>query len=162
MFFTGGMMLGAIVTTLKKKWNNKMRVIFIGMVMAMFGYLIIAIAPKGEFIIIGLGGFVLGFNLPIINSLYQTFVQTTVPPDKIGKVSSIDHALSSAISPIGTLAAGPLALVLGIPLLFFLCAVIGILWTLGFWFFSGIRKVDLDSEYELEKINGEINNLKTN
>ncbi len=161
MVFTGGMILGAIVTSVKKKWNNKIRVIFISIVIALIGYLIFAIAPTGSFIIMGLGGAILGFNLPIINSLYQTFVQTTVPHDKIGKVTSIDHALSSAISPIGSLLSGALALVLGIPLLFSLCALIGILWTLGIWFFTSIRKVDIDSEHELEKINGKINDLTT-
>ena len=159
MFFTGGMILGAIVTTVKKKWNNKIRVIFISIIIALVGYLIFAIAPKGSFIILGLGGAILGFNLPIINSLYQTFVQTTVPPDKIGKVSSIDNALSSAISPIGSLISGPLALVLGIPYLLFMCAWIGILWTISIWVVTDIRKVDMDSEHELEKVSSKINNL---
>ena len=160
MVFTSGIILGAIVTSVKKKWNNKIRVIFISIVIACMGYLIFSIAPKGSFIIIGLGGAILGFNLPIINSLYQTFIQTTVPHDKIGKVSSIDHALSSAISPIGSLISGPLALVLGIPLLLFLCALIGILWTIGIWSFTGIRKVDMDSKSAIEEINGKIESIK--
>lgn len=160
MVFTGGIILGAIVTSVKKNWNNKIRVIFISIVIALVGYLIFSIAPKGSFIILGLGGAILGFNLPIINSLYQTFIQTTVPHDKIGKVTSIDHALSSAISPIGSLISGPLALVLGIPLLLFLCALIGILWTIGIWSFTGIRKVDMDSKSALEEINGKIESIK--
>jgi len=159
MVFTGGIILGAIVTSVKKNWNNKIRVIFISIVIACMGYLIFSIAPKGSFIILGLGGAILGFNLPIINSLYQTFIQTTVPHDKIGKVSSIDHALSSAISPFGSLISGPLALVLGIPLLLFLCALIGILWTIGIWSFTDIRKVDMDSKSALEEINGKIESI---
>ncbi len=159
MVFTGGMILGAIVTSVKKKWNNKIRVIFISIVVAMIGYLVFSIAPIGSFVIMGIGGVILGFNLPIINSLYQTFVQTAVPADKLGRVTSIDHALSSAISPIGSLISGPLALVFGIPLLLFYCSLIGILWTIGIWFFTGIRKVDIDSESELEKINSKINEL---
>jgi len=159
MVFTGGMILGAVVTSVKKNWNNKIRVIFISLVIALIGYLIFAMAPPGSYIILGLGGVILGFNLPIINSLYQTFVQTTVPADKLGRVTSIDHALSSAISPIGAIISGSLALVFGIPLLLFYCSLIGILWTIGIWFFTGIRKVDIDSESELEKINCKINEL---
>jgi len=159
MVFTGGMILGAIVTSVKKKWNNKIRVIFISLVIALIGYLIYAIAPPGSFIILGLGGAILGFNLPIINSLYQTFIQTTVPADKLGRVTSIDHALSSAISPIGALISGSLALVFGIQALLIYCSVIGILWTIGVWFFTGIKKVDLDSKGALEEISSKIESI---
>ncbi len=159
MFFTGGMISGAILTSVKKNWNNKIRVIFISLVIALIGYLIFAIAPPGSFIILGLGGAILGFNLPIINSLYQTFVQTTVPADKLGRVTSIDYALSSAISPIGALISGPLALIFGIQSLFIYFSLIGILCTIGFWSFTGIRKVDMDSIGALEEINGKIKNI---
>jgi MFS family permease len=108
----------------------------------------------------GIGGATLGFVLPIINSLYQTFVQTNVPPNKLGRVSSIDSTLSSAISPIGSLVSGPLALLLGIPTLFFYCAVLGILCTAGFWCFTGIRKVDLNSKSLADDINGKIESIE--
>ena len=101
----------------------------------------------------------MGFNLPIINSLYQTFMQTTVPPDKLGRVTSIDFTLSSVISPIGALLSGPLALLLGIQPLFFYCSLLGLLFTIGFWSFTGIRKVDLDNKGALEEINGQIQNI---
>ncbi|KKM83709.1 hypothetical protein LCGC14_1306530, partial [marine sediment metagenome] len=94
-----------------------------------------------------------------INTLYQTFIQTTVPPDKIGRVSSIDQTLSSAITPIASLLTGPLALILGIQFLLIYCGLTGVLFILGFWLFTGIRKIDIDSKEELEKINGKIENL---
>jgi len=159
MIFTGGMITGALVTSIKKSWENKLRVIFISIVMALIGYMIFALAPIGNYYIMGLGGVILGFNLPIINSLYQTFLQTTVPSDKLGRVSSIDQALSSAISPIGSLAAGPLALILGIPTLFFYCGFLGVIVTVGFWGFTGIRKIDIDSKGALEEIHGKIENI---
>ena len=159
MVFTGGMIAGAILTSIKKNWNNKIRVIFISLVFALLGYLIFAIAPPGFYIILGLGGAILGFNLPIINSLYQTFIQTTVPADKLGRVTSIDHALSSSISPIGSLISGPLALLFGIQFLFIYFSLIGILSTIGFWSFTGIRKVDMDSTSALEEINGKIERI---
>jgi hypothetical protein len=86
-------------------------------------------------------------------------MQTAVPPDKLGRVGSIDHALSSAISPIGSILSGPLALIFGLQGLFILCSVIGIVSTIGFWSFTGIRKVDFDSESTLKEINGKIENI---
>lgn len=159
MFFTGGMIAGALLTSVKKNWNNKIRVIFISLVFALLGYMTFGIAPPGLFLIIGIGGAVLGFNLPIINSLYQTFIQTTVPADKLGRVTSIDHTLSSAISPAGSLLSGPVALFLGIPALFFYCGLIGVICTVGFWTFTGIKNVDMDSKDALEDISGNINNI---
>jgi DHA3 family macrolide efflux protein-like MFS transporter len=159
MIFTGGMILGAIFTSLKKNWNRKIRVIFITITTAMVGYLILSIAPSGSYLILGLGGVVLGFNLPIANSLYLTFVQSSVPLDKQGRVTSITHTLVSVINPIGTLISGPLALFLGMPVLFFFCSLIGIFVVISFWSFTGIRKVNIDSEKEFKRINGEIEEL---
>ncbi|MHA2038441.1 MAG: MFS transporter [Promethearchaeota archaeon] len=159
MTFTGGMITGAILTSVKKNWDNKIRTIFISIVIALIGYLIFAVAPSGSYVIMGIGGVILGFNLPIINSLYQTFLQLTVPPDKMGRVSSIDHTFSSAISPIGSLISGPISVIIGIQALFFFCGITGVLFTVVFWCFTGIRKVDIDSKSELEKINGRIENL---
>ncbi|MFX0148707.1 MAG: hypothetical protein ACFE8E_13295, partial [Candidatus Hodarchaeota archaeon] len=159
MCFTGGMIAGALLTSIKKNWNNKIRVIFISLVFALLGYMTFGIAPPGAFLIIGVGGAVLGFNLPIINSLYQTFIQTTVPANKLGRVTSIDHTLSSAISPVGSLLSGPMALILGIPALFFYCGLIGVFCTIGFWSFTGIRRVDMDNKDTLKEINGKIDDI---
>jgi DHA3 family macrolide efflux protein-like MFS transporter len=159
MVFTGGMIAGALFTSVKKNWKNKIRVIFISILLALIGYMTFGIAPPGNYYIMGIGGIILGFNLPIINSLYQTFVQTAVPADKLGRVTSIDHTFSMAISPAGSLLSGPLAVALGIPALFFFSGFIGVLCTIGFWTFTGIRKVDMDSRSALEEINGKLENI---
>ena len=158
-FFQGGMIFGALITSIKKEWNNKIRVIFIAMIIALIGYIIFGRAPTGLYIILIIGGVIMGINLPIINALYQTFIQTTVPADKIGRVTSIDHTFSMAISPLGTILCGPLAEIMGIPSLFFYSGFIGIICTMAFWSFTNIRKVDIDSKAELEKIYDEIGKL---
>jgi DHA3 family macrolide efflux protein-like MFS transporter len=102
----------------------------------------------------------MGLTLPIINSLYQTFIQTVVPADKMGRITSIDHSLSMSISPIGTLLSGPLAEVFGVGNLFLYCAIIGTIVTVVVWSFTGIRKVDYTSESELEMVTSSINSIK--
>ncbi|MFX0104557.1 MAG: MFS transporter [Candidatus Hodarchaeota archaeon] len=160
VIFQVGIISGALITSFKKNWKNKIRIIFICIGIAMVGYMIIALAPKGLFLIIGgMGGFILAINLPIINALYQTFVQTTVPANRIGRITSIDHTLSMAISPIGTLISGPIAEFISIPILFFSCGFIGLIYTFTIWSFTGIRKVDMDSKAALEEINGKIENI---
>lgn len=159
MFFQGGMIIGAIMTSVKKSWNHKLRVIFIAVFVAMSGYLIMSLAPLGFFLIIGLGGAILGLSLPVINSLYQTVVQTIVPKDKIGRITSIDTTLSMAITPIGTLLAGPLAELLGISNLYFYCAILALIITLSIWSFTSIKRVDYDNPVQLESISNKMNNI---
>ncbi|MFX0073857.1 MAG: MFS transporter [Candidatus Hermodarchaeota archaeon] len=160
VFFQGGMIAGALLTSIKKKWNSKMRVIFGCVMILMVGYGVMALAPPGGYIIIGIGGVVMGLTLPIINALYQTFMQTVVPADKMGRITSIDHSLSMSISPIGTILSGPLAEVLGVGNLFLYCAILGIVITVLVWSFTGIRRVDRVSQSELEMVTSSINSLK--
>jgi len=160
IFFQGGMICGALVTSIKKTWNNKMKVIFGCICILMLGYGIMALAPPGGYIVVGIGGVAMGLTLPIINALYQTFMQTVVPADKMGRITSIDSSLSMSISPIGTLISGPLAEMFGVGNLFLYCAILGMIVTLLIWNFTGIKKVDYDSKSQLEVITNNINNIK--
>ncbi len=158
--FQGGMIIGALVASFKKKWSNRMRIIFLGIVVAGIGYVIFSIAPTGAFFIIGIGGFVLGIMLPIINSLYQTWIQTTVPKDKIGRVTSIDHTLSMSISPIATILTGPLATLIGNANLLLYSALLMISTTILIWSFSSIRRINYDDPSLINEISSNINNIK--
>lgn len=158
IFFQGGIVLGAIFASIKKKWDHKARAIFINMALGMVGFVIFAIAPKGFYFVIGIGATLTGLTLPIVGSLTSTFYQTTVPPDKMGRVSSISSTISASILPIGTILSGPLAEILGIPILFFYCSVLSLVVIVSVWTLTNIRKVDFDNidenkEIIYEKIN---------
>jgi DHA3 family macrolide efflux protein-like MFS transporter len=137
-----------------------MKVIFGCIMILMVGYGIIALAPSGGYIVIGVGGVVMGLSLPIINALYQTFIQTVVPADKMGRITSIDHSLSMSISPIGTLLSGPLAELLGIGNLFLYSAILGTIVTVLVWSFTSIKTVDYASKSELDLITNNINSIR--
>ena len=161
-FFQGGIIIGAVIASVKKKWDHKVRALFIYMALGMVGLVIFAIAPKGFYIIISIGAILTGLTLPITGSLTATFYQTTVPLDKMGRVSSISGTISASILPIGTILSGPLAEILGIPILFFYCSVLSLIVIASVWSFTNIRKVDFDNVTEnreiiYEKLNGRIN-----
>jgi len=151
-FFQGGIVLGAIIAVVKKKWDHKVRAIFVNMALAMVGLVIFAIAPSGFYFVISIGAILTGITLPITSSLTAVFYQTTVPPDKMGRVSSISSTISASILPIGTLLSGPLAEVLGIPLLFFYCSELSLIVIVSVWTLTNIRKVDFDNIDENKKI----------
>ncbi|MFX1316935.1 MAG: MFS transporter [Promethearchaeota archaeon] len=160
IFFQGGMIVGALITSLKKEWSNQIRTMFFGIIIAGIGYAIFAIAPTGAFYIISIGGIIMGVTLPIINSLYQTFIQTVVPKDKIGRITSIDHTLSMSISPVGTFISGPLAIFLGTGNLFLCSALLMILITSLIWSFSSIRRINYNDKSLIADINSSISNIK--
>lgn len=160
-FFQGGIVLGAIIASIKKKWEHKVRALFILMALAMVGLAIFAIAPKGLYLVISIGAILTGVTLPITSSLTSVFYQTTVPLDKMGRVSSISGTISASILPIGTLLSGPLALALGIPLLFFYSSELSIIVIASIWILTNIRKVDFDDIEENKKIiNEKLNNIE--
>ena len=160
VFFQGGMICGALITSIKKTWNSKMKVIFGSISIFMIGYGFMALAPPGGYLVVGIGGIAMGLTLPIVNALYQTVMQTVVPADKMGRITSIDSSLSMSISPIGTLISGPLAEIFGVGNLFLYCSILGMIVTLLIWNFTGIKKVDYENKSELEIITSKINSLK--
>ncbi|MFX1310630.1 MAG: MFS transporter, partial [Promethearchaeota archaeon] len=151
----GGMIVGALIPAFKKKWKNSIRTLIIGVVIVNIGYLMYAIAPIGVYPVMGSGAFILGFFLPIINTIVLTVVQKTIPQDKMGRVFSILNTLTMVASPIGAIMSGPLSEIFGVSWLYFYCAILGIIVSISAYLFSGLRHIDYDKE-----ING--NNEKIN
>ena len=156
LFLNGGMILGGVITSLKKEWKHKISVYFSGMFIVMGLISVFGLAPSGFFILLWIGVAFIGFILPIISTIYMTIIQTTVPPDKMGRVSSVNQSISQSMFPIGTLAAGPLALAIGMRSIFLFSSLLGVLVVFLIWRFTKIRVVDFDN---LNIITEKINNI---
>jgi DHA3 family macrolide efflux protein-like MFS transporter len=157
-FINGGLIMGGIITTLKKKWNHKVTVYFGGLMIVMSLATILALTPTGWILFASIAGACTIFMLPIVNTIYLTILQTTVPKDKMGRVTSVDYSLSFAITPIGAILAGPLGDILGTRLLFLILGLTGSLTTFCAWQFSGIKKIDYNDEKFFAKITERITN----
>lgn len=149
--FQAGLILGAIITSVKKTWKRKIRITFISIALFMLGYTILALTPYKGYIFMIAITFFMGFFLPIVNTVYQTIMQTNIPHEKLGRVSSIDSTLSMVMMPIGALVAGPLAESFGIPFVFIACGILGIIITLGTYYLTGVRKLKFNEHFEIEK-----------
>ena len=144
MILQGGMILGSLVVSFKKQWKNKMRTLFLGILLINIGYLIYGLAPIRFYLLLGIGSFMMGLIMPIVNIIVLTVIQITVPLDKMGRVSSILNTLMMVASPLGAILAGPLSVILGISSLYFFCALISIIVTIIPYIFTGIRHIDYD------------------
>lgn len=148
MAFNVGMLIGGIITALKKKWKHKIRAIFITYIIMSIGTILIATVPKGNIPLIILYSPLSGLAAPIINSLYFTLIHLKVPQDKVGRVISLDTTLSFIAMPIGTLLAGPLASIMGTAGLFLLSGILSIMTISLFYIFSNIRSLGAIEEIE--------------
>ena len=109
----------------------------------------------------GIGAAIFGIMVPILNTIYLTIIQIKVPADKMGRISSIDFAVSMAISPIGAIMSGPLAELFGVANLFLYCAILGMIITIIFWWIAHKRLLNNDKKEELEKVDVSIDKTST-
>ena len=153
----GSIFIGAVIVTIKKEWKRKIPIIVFGTFFPYIGIIIASLAPLSNYLMISIGTFIFAFTFPIINTIIITIMQTTIPPDKQGRILSISISIASVASPIGMFISGPLAELLGIVFLFILSSILGIILIILVWFFSNIRKLE-DSKISEQNNNNKINN----
>jgi DHA3 family macrolide efflux protein-like MFS transporter len=159
VFFSIGMIGGSLLTSVKKIWKHKLSSYFGSLIILMSFISVYAFIPRGIFFPIWIANIVVGFMLPIGNTIYMTVVQITVPQEKMGRVNSIDQSLSTIASPIAAISAGPLADLLGIRFLFLLFSLIGSLGSIAVWKGTRLRKANYDDQSELDRISESMNNI---
>ncbi|MHA1669298.1 MAG: MFS transporter [Promethearchaeota archaeon] len=159
IFFSIGMIFGSLLTSIKKNWNHKLFSYFGSLFILMGMISIYAFVPKGVYLPMWIAGIIMGFMMPIGNTIYMTVIQLTVPHEKMGRVTSIDHSLSSIMSPIGAISAGPLAVLLGIRPLFLIVSIIGAVGSILVWKGTRLRKANYDDQEELDRISESMNHV---
>lgn len=155
----GSIFIGAVIVTIKKEWKRKIPIIVFGASFQYIGIIIASLAPLSNFLIISIGSFIFAFMFPVINTIIYTIMQTTIPPEKQGRVLSISMAIATVVSPIGMFISGPLAELLGIAFLFILSSILGIITIILTWLFSNIRKLEDYKIPEQNKNNKKSKNL---
>ena len=146
-FMNGGMLLGALLTSIKKEWKHSLPIYFGLEFILMMNGGIVALTPFRLFLMMAIILGFTGITIPILNTIYLTIMQLKVPADKMGRLSSLDWAISSAITPIATIISGPLSNVIGVTSLFLSSSIIGMIITLILW---QIARIKLDKIKRLE------------
>ncbi|TFG17231.1 MAG: MFS transporter [Promethearchaeota archaeon] len=147
-----GMISGAVITSLKKDWKNRVFLITGCVLLSVVGYVLSAIAPIGAFYIIGIGGLIRAGTTPLINTNFLTIIQLHVPPEKQGKVMSIVVSLAWAVIPPGSLVAGFLGGAMGIVPLYLTFAGLELLTVILTLSLTNIRQVKYDTVYDVKEV----------
>jgi DHA3 family macrolide efflux protein-like MFS transporter len=147
-----GIVAGAIIVMIKKKWKKYVLTMIQLMYFQLLGVFFYLLSPEGAFWILGIGPLILGLATAIINSLLMTLIQTIIPPRKQGRAMSILIVITSAVTPIGMITSGFFADLLGIYAFFWLCviAMAGIV-TIGV-FFTKILSIDKITKEKMKPI----------
>lgn len=138
--FAGGMLAASFLLGLWGGLPDRLAMISLslfglGAALAMSG-LLPATAFAGFVVLSGLMGFIGAMGTPS----YIALVQTSVPPESLGRVFSLTTSMMSLATPAGLFVAGPLAKVVGVPVWFSISGVLILLagiWT--YWESRGPR-----------------------
>ena len=118
----GGLLLGV--------WGGfKRRIItsLVGLIGIGFGAVLMGLTPEYMFPLGVAAALIIGFSLPITNGPLYAALQATVAPDMQGRVFTLIESVSSAMSPIGLLIAGPVADRIGVQSWFLMGGVVSVL-----------------------------------
>lgn len=84
--------------------------------------------------------------------VWGTLMHRLVPAKLLGRVTSLDWAVSTALLPVSFAATGPIAEAIGIEATFVFSGVLGTLATLGFLLVPGIRDTEKNGALQSERV----------
>ncbi|MEV1291775.1 MFS transporter [Pseudonocardia sp. NPDC049635] len=120
-FGTGGAVASLAVASLRFPRR------YLTAIVTMWGALALPLAVIGlaDTVVVVVGAaFVMGALFSAPNTLWGTILQRRVPPEFIGRVSSLDFLVSNTFTPASLALAGPLVLVIGAPGVFLIAALV--------------------------------------
>ncbi|UCG04495.1 MAG: MFS transporter [Candidatus Heimdallarchaeota archaeon] len=137
-----GMLIGSIVMSTWKGFENHAKGVALALFMGYFGFAIMVSAPFGYFALIGIGLFIAGFTLPAANVSSEAIWASTVPQEILGRVYAVRRTLAQITAPLAMLLSGIIAEFINLSLVLLVCTVCGLL-VLGYsWFFTKLPEVE--------------------
>jgi len=146
IFFQVAILLGGGIMMLRKKWKRKALLIIGTQFFGILAWFLIALAGFSfPYWLVYIATSLTGLYASIYNTTYQTIFHETIPPDKLGRVFSVDYAISFFLGPVATLASGPIADWLGIQNLYLGIAIFAAIFMTLMVIFSDYRFVGKDT-----------------
>ena len=88
--------------------------------------------------------FISGCSGILANVHSQAIWQSVVPPELQGRVMSVRMVIAWSLNPFSMLFAGIISDAIGYYTLFLACAILGSLYLMFAWFFTGLPRVEED------------------
>jgi DHA3 family macrolide efflux protein-like MFS transporter len=117
-FIMGGVALG-----IWGGFKRKVVTLLVTGVLSGIGVTIVGVLPPNGFYLAVASMFFAGFMIAMVNGAASALMQSTIPPDKQGRVFGLMGSLTVAMTPIGLAVAGPVADVVGVQIWFLVAGV---------------------------------------
>ncbi len=137
-----GVILGGLALGIWGGFRSKILTSMTGLLFIGLGVASLGLVPSNLFPLAVGGMFILGIAVPITNGPIFAIFQSQVAPEMQGRVFSLIGSLSSAMSPLGLLIAGPVADALGIRFWYVMGGLITILLGLLGFILPALRQLD--------------------
>lgn len=148
-FFQAGMIVSSVVMIFWKGFDKKVIGVALGILIMYVGFLMISFTPVKMFWFMGIGMFIQGFTLPMMNLSSQYIWQTVVPSDKLGRVMSVRQTLAQFSAPVGMILAGVIAETANAIRPVFWGSIAGGIIVLAIsWFFTNMREVQETDDFK--------------
>ncbi len=141
-----GLISSSFIMSTWKVFDKHVVGVVVGMSIGYIGVIITVLAPVGNFAVMGIGVFMLGFLLPIVNVSSETIWAATVPREILGRVYSVRRTVAQISNPIATLLVGILAEIVGLVQIITIFAVCGIVLLIYTWFFTSLSSIEKSIE----------------
>ncbi|WP_075619057.1 MFS transporter [Paenisporosarcina indica] len=90
-----GFLMGAVCTNMLIRFTSAKQLMAIGSLFVAVGYVIYSVSTT--YLVAGIGCFILSCFLSFANTGFMTFIQSTIPVDIMGRISSLYGMVSSSI-----------------------------------------------------------------
>lgn len=116
---------GALGSMLMASWKLPRRYLTVMIVLWGFGSLPLALVGYATALwMVATAIFLVGFTFSAATVIWGTLLQQRVPPDMLGRVSSLDFFVSLTLMPVSMAAVGPVAEVIGLSNVFMIAGVV--------------------------------------
>ncbi|MHA2347156.1 MAG: MFS transporter [Candidatus Hodarchaeales archaeon] len=144
LFSTGqlGMVISSLIMSTWKGFKKNTSGVALGIFIMYLGFIVCVLCPVGNFQILMIGMFIVGFGLPIANVSSQTIWQHIVPPAKLGRIYSVRLAIAQGSGPIAIILSGVLGEVIGINFVLIISVTLGMSFLAYSLLFTNFRALD--------------------
>jgi DHA3 family macrolide efflux protein-like MFS transporter len=139
---SGGTLGGGLLMAIWKGARRKIVIAMASIYITFLGYALVAFTPLGLFWFMGVSLFTMSFCSPIANVSIITILQTVVPADMQGRITSVLSAIAMGAMPLGMILAGTLAEFTQTASIFLGCTIAGVIVLTLSWLFTDIRRVE--------------------
>lgn len=137
-----GVVVGGLVLSAWGGFRRRIVTSLLGLVLLGAAVLSVGLLPPSGLLLAIAATFVIGFMNPIVNGPLFAVLQDVVAPEMQGRVFTLVNSLASCVSPLGLLAAGPIADNLGVPVWFLISGLLTGLLGLGAFLVPAIMNIE--------------------